>query len=553
VTSPGPDLLQTLVDRRVASRLWHRDTTLFVPEQAPRAAHDAILNRLGWLDAPVEMARTTADLTAFAATTLAAGLSEVYLLGTGGSSLSAEVYRDVPGPHAASCRLTVVDTTDEQAIRQTTEALTPARALFIVASKSGTTVEVRALEQHFWAVMTRALGDTAGRHFVAITDDGMPLAVLARERKYERTFLAPADIGGRFSALSPFGLVPAALLGWDLAAVLESGREMAARCQPDRDVNPGLALGAFMAACAQHGSRDKLTPLFTPALAALGPWIEQLVAESTGKGGRGVLPIIGEPAGAPDGYGTDRQFVVADDPDAPDLLAAGEALQAAGHPVFRIDARAESLGAEFFRWEFATAVAGVALGVNPFDEPNVRDAKARTTAHLEAHRSIGTFHVDPPFQKGEGYLRREHHPIVAAYARRRTGRYVAILDYLPGDRDRTRAIARLRALLRQRTRVATTYGVGPRYLHSTGQYHKGGPNTGLFLLFTAADAGGTPIPGSDYTFSTLKQAQAFGDFEALAASGRDVVHYHIDDPAIDVSAQFEKIVKAFSESEPEAG
>jgi glucose-6-phosphate isomerase len=545
VTTPA-GLLQTLIDRQVASRLWRKDTTLVVPEHGPAAAHDAVKARLGWLTAPADMSAALSDLSAFADATREEKLTQVYLLGMGGSSLCAEVLRDVPFAHTPRCRLTVLDTTDERIIRNVTEGLSPAHALFIVASKSGTTIEVSALERHFSSVMTAALGDEAGRRFVAITDPGSPLADLAGQRRYRRTFLNPASIGGRYSALSLFGLVPAALLGVDLPHLVESGRQMASRCERDLDVNPGLALGAFMAGQAQQG-RDKLTLLLPPPLAPLGPWIEQLVAESTGKNSRGVLPIVDEPIGPPSEYGSDRAFIAAEDPDSSDLVAAASSLEAAGHPVMRLDMTAADLGAEFFRWEFATAVAGAALAVNPFDEPNVKDAKARTAAMLEAHQGLGTFRLDPPFQKGEGYSRREHRPAVAAYARRRAGRYAAILDYLPGDSDRTHAIAALRAALRHRARVATTYGIGPRYLHSTGQYHKGGPNTGVFMIFTAADAGGTPVPGTNYTFSTLKQAQALGDFEALSAAGREVVHYHIDDPNVDVRAQLEKIVKAYSE------
>jgi glucose-6-phosphate isomerase len=545
---PTPSqLLQSLIDRQVAARLWRRDTNLFVSEQAPVSAHDAVTARLGWLTAPNDMREALSDLTAFAEKARDEKLTQVYLLGMGGSSLCAEVLRDVPFAHTPRVRLTVLDTTDERLIRNATEALAPAHALFIVASKSGTTIEVTALERHFWSVMTRAAGDYPGRQFVAITDDQSPLAALAAQRRYRRTFLNPSSIGGRYSALSLFGLVPGALLGVDLARLLESGRQMALRCDRDVDINPGLMLAAFMAGNAQQG-RDKLTLLLPPLLSPLEPWIEQLVAESTGKNSRGVLPIVGEAIGQPSDYGTDRAFVTVDDPDSPDLASTARGLEAAGHPVLRVDASAAELGAEFFRWEFATAIAGVALGVNPFDEPNVRDAKARTAAMLEAHQGLGAFRLDPPFQKGEGYSRREHRPAVAAYARRRMGRYAAILDYLPGDRDRSAAIRALRTALRHRARVATTYGVGPRYLHSTGQYHKGGPNTGVFMIFTAADSGGTPVPETDYTFSTLKQAQALGDFEALAAAGREVVHYHIDDPGVDVTAQLEKIVKLYTDA-----
>jgi hypothetical protein len=327
------------------------------------------------------------------------------------------------------------------------------------------------------------------------------------------------------------------LCGIDIDELLASGRSMADRCRLDEDSNPGLALGAFMGACAQVG-RDKLSLLLAPELAPLGAWIEQLVAESTGKRGRGVLPIVGEPFGEPAEYGGDRAFVAVGT-HAPEVQRLAEGLTAAGHPVFTIETGVRDLGAEFFRWEFATAVAGAVLGVNPFDEPDVRGAKERTQSQLDARRQQGAFRLDPPFESGNGYSRRASAPSRANGAPA-AGRYLAILDYLPADPSREAAIQRLRVHLRANTGLATTHGVGPRYLHSTGQYHKGGPNTGAFLLVTAADQTSTQIPGTEYSFSVLKQAQAFGDFDALAAAGRHVIHYHFDDPGADVAAELER-------------
>ncbi|MGH3630293.1 MAG: glucose-6-phosphate isomerase, partial [Sciscionella sp.] len=266
---------------------------------------------------------------------------------------------------------------------------------------------------------------------------------------------------------------------------------------------------------------------------------EQLIAESTGKHGRGALPVVGEPLGKASEYGADRAFVAVTTPDAPESPLA-KALEQAGHPVFRIATTIDQLGGEFFRWEFATAIAGVVIGINPFDEPNVTDAKNRTKAQLDARKASGTFRLDPPLEKGAGYSRREHvrsTPVT-------TGAYIAILDYLPAEPRRAAVIEQLRGRLRQRTGTATTYGMGPRYLHSTGQYHKGGPNTGTFLIFTAADEHATPVPDTDYTFSALKYAQALGDFEALAAGDRRVIHYHFENPAADYTAELEKVLLA---------
>jgi hypothetical protein len=287
--------------------------------------------------------------------------------------------------------------------------------------------------------------------------------------------------------------------------------------------------------------RDKLTVLLAPAMAALGDWIEQLIAESTGKQGRGVLPIVGEPIGPVREYGPDRAFVAVITETSGAVANTARDLERAGHPVFRITTTAAELGAEFFRWEFATCVAGTLLGVNPFDEPNVSEAKHRTRSQLDTRTTTGAFRIDPPFERGEGYSRRESRPNVGR-AKPAGRRFVAILDFLPADPRRADLFADLRGALRRRLGLATTRGVGPRYLHSTGQFHKGGTNTGIFVLLTATDASATPIPGTEFTFSTLKQAQALGDFDALVANGRQVVHYHLEDPTADFSVTLERLI-----------
>ena len=525
-------MLTEFASAQTASRIWRRDPAVFAGPRAPESVQEAINARLGWLDAPSAIADHLERLQLFSGAVRADGLTDVFLIGMGGSSLCAEVFRDVPEVRQHSCRLGVIDTTDERTIRATTDNLKPHNTLFIVASKSGSTIEVASLERHFFAVMSEQLGGKAGPHFVAITDPGTALESLAIDRRYRDTFINPPDIGGRYSALSLFGLVPASLLGLDIAKLGRSAERMAVQCHEDGDTNPGLSLGAFMAQQAAEG-RDKLTLLLPDEFEPLGPWIEQLVAESTGKVGRGVLPIVGEPLGRAGEYSADRAFVsVSTDSDGEDASLVRD-LERARHPVFRISTSVLDLGAEFFRWEFATAVAGAGLELNPFDEPNVRDAKTRTQAQLDAKAANGTFKVEPPFERGAGYSRREFRPTWQPASPRR--RYLAILDYLPADERRAALVSQLRATVRRRSGIATTYGVGPRYLHSTGQFHKGGPNNGVFVLLTAADASATPVPGMPYTFSTLKQAQALGDFEALVANGREVVHYHLDDPTADFS------------------
>lgn len=523
--------------RHLASRIWARDPTVFVGADAPQGVHEAILNRLGWLDAPSAMPARAAEIETFRQQLATDGLTDVYLLGMGGSSLCAEVLRDVLGVPGHANRLVVLDTTDEHAVRSAADSIVPHRSCFIVASKSGSTIEVTSLERYFRSIMSTTVS-SPGRHFVAITDPGTELVAHAAAQKYRHTFINPADIGGRYSALSLFGLVPAALVGISGATLLATAQEMADACRQDSPLNPGLRLGVFMGAHAAAG-RDKLTFFGSPALAPLGPWIEQLVAESTGKLGRGVLPVVGEPAGPPEQFGADRAFVVATIPGDDTAARFADGLEAAGHPVFRIETHPAALGAEFFRWEFATAVAGAVLGLNPFDEPDVRSAKQRTQAQLDAHRTTGAFRIDPPLVAEPLYSRRDH---AGANATRPANAYVAILDYLPADPSRAAAINRLRASLRRRLNVATTHGVGPRYLHSTGQYHKGGPNTGVFVLVTSGDATATPVPGANYTFSTLKRAQAFGDFDALVAGGRTVVHCHFDSSSADVVTRLEHVL-----------
>ena len=511
----------------LASRIWLRDTSVFLATGASESTRAAVSQRLGWLDAPVTMPAQVPAIEAIAASLRADGLDEFHLLGMGGSSLCAEVLREVT--QATSVRLTVLDTTDEAAIARATASLTHARSGFIVASKSGSTIEVASLEQHFWQAMSAVRGPTTGRHFLAITDPDTSLGALAAERRYRHTFVNPPDIGGRFSALSLFGLVPAALVGLSPTRLLDAGRAMADTCRIEGPDNPALALGAFMADRAREG-RDKLTVLLPPRLAAFGPWIEQLVAESTGKNGRGVLPVVNEPLRSPSEYGSDRAFVLTSLPEAPADDETARALEAGGHPVFRLVAG--DVGGEFFRWEFATAVAGAMLGVNPFDEPNVRDAKERTRLQLDERRRLGRFSVEPPLAYEDGFAWRRHAGAPAAGG----GRYVAVLDYLPADADARAAMAETITAVRAGRPTAVTHGIGPRYLHSTGQYHKGGPNTGVFLLLTADDRTSTPVPDADYTFSALKQAQALGDFEALAAAGRRVIHYHLADPGAGLAA-----------------
>jgi glucose-6-phosphate isomerase len=518
---------------RLVTRIWERDISVW-KAAAGSADAKSIQSRLGWLDVARTMADEIGHITRLAESVAREHIDAVYLLGMGGSSLCAEVLRAVNGVADGYPELFVLDTTDETTIVNAAARLDPARTLFLVSSKSGGTVEVASLEKFFWAHMARALGRDPGEHFVAITDPGTALQKLAESKRYRDVFVNPADIGGRFSALSLFGLVPCALLGADPAALLNAGATMAEGCQQENHANAGLELGAFIGAAAANG-RDKLTVLLPPSLASLGLWIEQLIAESTGKHGKGALPIVDEPLGRPDEYGNDRAFVaVASDRDAPDESRL-HGLEGAGHPVLRLSTRIDGLGAEFFRWEFATAVAGAALGINPFDEPNVAEAKEKTRALLSSFLSAGTLPEPAPTAAASGIRvfsptfsgSSPENVLEAALQSLHGGDYVAILSYLPASSEAETRFREIREGIRARHHAGSTFGVGPRYLHSTGQYHKGGPNTVLAIVITGEDRTRTEIPESGYAFSVLKRAQALGDVETLAAHGRRVVRVHL--------------------------
>lgn len=501
-------------------RIWKKDPSVWLrPGRDSEATARAIANRLGWLDAPVAMREHLGRVKAVADAACAEGIRDVFLLGMGGSSLCAEVMRTSHERGEGRPELHVLDTTDEQALTSAASRMDPGRTWFLVASKSGGTVEVVSMERFFWARMLASLGARAEQHFIAITDPGTSLHLLARKRGYRETFLNPPDIGGRFSALSLFGLVPAALIGMNVEHLLRTASEMAAGCQETGLANSGLSLGSYIAKECARG-RDKLTILLPPSLRMLGLWIEQLVAESTGKHGTGALPVVDEDPQAAVAYGSDRAFVSLETEREP-VGADVDALEAAGHPVLRLTMRADALGAEFFRWEFATAVAGAALGINPFDEPNVQEAKDRTKALL-AQFSQSSKRPDSPPAEDQSAM-----ALAEMIARLSPPQYLGILCYLPFDSDVLEAIEEFRAVVRDRTRVATTLGIGPRYLHSTGQYHKGGPDTGAFLLITSEDATTTQVPDASYSFSVLKRAQALGDLQALQAHGRKTVRVHL--------------------------
>ncbi len=506
-------------DEEAVARLWAQDRTLWAADPAPEIA-----DRLGWLTLPDAMRPEVPALEAFAAEVAAAGITHVVLLGMGGSSLAPEVFARTFAPRPGYPVLLVLDSTHPGAVQAVDEQADPATTLFVVSSKSGTTIEPNSFLAHCWA-RAAALLPEPGRHFAAITDPGTSLAALARDRGFRAVFAANPEVGGRFSALSPFGLVPAALIGADLGALLDEAAAMAAACRRAPTENPGFVLAATLGELARAG-RDKATLLVTPALAALPAWIEQLVAESTGKDGTGILPVAGEPAGPPEAYGDDRLFVyVSVDGDADEAQAAAvAALEAAGHPVVRLPLRdADALGAAMYRFEVAVAMAGSVLGIHPFDQPDVQLAKTLATRAM-AGEADGAPIPAVPAADPEVLAA----ALAGLLARARPGDYLAIQAFVAPTPQAEAALQGLRTAVRDRLRLATTVGFGPRFLHSTGQFHKGGPNTGLFLQVVDDAQPDLPVPGTGYSFGKLIGAQANGDYRALAAKGRRLLRVDLD-------------------------
>ncbi|HLW47966.1 MAG TPA: hypothetical protein VKW09_09390 [bacterium] len=543
--------LDALARDRFVERLWARDPALWASDPG---GQDAVRNGLGWLRAPAAMAETVEDLRRFAAEARDAGYRHVLHMGMGGSSLAplvfARTFPEAPGLH-----LTVLDTTDPATILAEDRRAQGARTLFIVASKSGTTAEPLAFGEYFYTKQRAAAGDRAGEAFIAITDAGTPLAKQAEERRYRRVFANAADVGGRYSALTYFGLVPAALAGVDVGGLLRRALVMADACGPSvaPPRNPGVHLGAVMGELARRG-RDKITFVVSDPLVALGTWLEQLLAESTGKHGTGLLPVADEPLGDPAVYGADRVFVHIRLRGAGNGEAAGrlEALGNAGHPVVGLELDDTlDLAPEFLRWEIATAAAGAILGINAFDQPNVQESKDNTNRLLDVVRREGRLPEPAPSQRAGAlglYADRPERDAAATLARfleeRRPGGYVGILAYLPEAPETHRRLQKIRVRLRDAARLATTLGYGPRYLHSTGQYHKGGPSNGLFLLITGDDAADAPVPGEPYTFGVFKRAQALGDLEALRRHGQRALRVHLGGAVDAALAQLDDLTAA---------
>lgn len=555
-----PAGLQSAVDDALAAwtakdgtrRLWAGDSTLWT------GADEA--KWLGWLTITADMLTQMEALTAFAADVRAAGFEHILLLGMGGSSLCPEVLRMTFGVVPGYPELHVLDSTDPVQVKAFDDAVDLSKTLVIVASKSGSTLEPNIFKQYFFARMVETVGaDRAGSHFVAITDPGSKMQQVAESDGFRYSFYGVPTIGGRYSALSMFGMVPASAMGLDVRRFLENAQAMADACRADSPAqNPGVLLGLILGAAA-NSKCDKLTVITTSEVYDFGAWLEQLVAESTGKIGKGIIPVDREYLASSEVYGEDRLFVyirASDDQDE-----AVTALEAAGQPVIRIDLDdIYTLGAEFFRWEIATAVAGAVIGINPFDQPDVEASKIATKAITSAYEQDRMLpSMLPILQEGgislyadtrnEAALKAAAPETLAGYLKAHIDRltandYFALSAYIPMNAENEAALQQLRHFVRDRKRVATCLGFGPRFLHSTGQAYKGGPNTGVFLQVTCDDALDLPVPGQLYTFGIVKEAQARGDYEVLAERERRALRIHLSS---DLASSFDVLTAIFSD------
>jgi len=560
-----PSELTTAVEAALADwqqhdkvrRLWDKDATLWTGSDE---AH-----WLDWLTEPAVQRENLADLQEFAAEVRDASIKDVVLLGMGGSSMAPEVLRETFGAAAGYPDLKVIDSTDPAQVSAVEESVDLVHTLFIVASKSGSTLEPNILKAYFYKQVVETVGANQAEHFVAITDPGSDLEDTANGAGFRHIFHGKPEIGGRFSALSRFGLVPAALLGVDLQRFLDRTLEMVAACSPDTAItaNPGVVLGSILGSAANQG-RDKLTLIASPGVASIGAWLEQLVAESTGKQGKAIIPLDGESVEVPEAYGEDRLFVYLRLESAADANQdkAVARLEQAGQPVVRIDIEdVYNLGQEWFRWEIATAVSGALMGINPFDQPDVEASKIETLKLTTAFEVNGSLPAETPLAADGGlalYTDADNAVALKAIAgeqatvadylkahlgRIGTGDYLALLAYLPRNEIHDYPLQAMRHLIRATWKIATCVGFGPRFLHSTGQAYKGGPNTGVFLQITCEDAVDLAVPGHEYTFGVVKAAQARGDFEVLAERKRRALRVHLGKDTVQGLQQLWRLVE----------
>jgi transaldolase/glucose-6-phosphate isomerase len=532
--------IQELKGKDFVPGFWNKQADLWVQDAA---GQDSIRSFMGWLRVAETMVDAVPKIETFVNEVKAAGFKHVVVMGMGGSTMAPIVFKSSFEQGENGLPISVLDTTDPGTVREIEASIPLADTLFIVASKSGTTAEPLAFGDYFYAKVKEIKGDKAGENFVAITDPGSKFVTDATAAGYRHIFLNFPEVGGRFSALTYFGLVPAALYGLPVGEILERAILMMRACGAygTTDKNPGLEFGAALGVLAQQG-HDKLTIVVPDALHDLGLWLEQLIAESTGKEGKGLLPVAGEPLGEPGIYGSDRIFVYVGYKDQADEANASklEALKQAGHPVITLLMKdAFDLGQEFFRWEMATAVAGAVFGINPFDQPNVQAAKTATDKLMKAVEADGKLpegEAPAASENGVDYYTAVHGEgasgvLKAFFAQARPGDFLCLQAYLTETPAVSASLLELRQRVQRALHIATTSGYGPRFLHSTGQYHKGGPNTGLFIQFTDDNPQDLPLPGRSYTFGTFKNAQALGDLQALHDNGRRTLRVNLGSDA----------------------
>ena len=537
----------TVADWKAGSkmqRLWQRDATLWTGSDEA--------SWLGWLDITEEQIAQHVVLRNLGKEIWSAGFKDVLLLGMGGSSLCPEVLRMTFGKIAGYPDLHVLDSTDPAQVKAFENKIDIARALFIVSSKSGSTLEPNIFKQYFFERTKQAVGaDKAGSHFIAITDPKSKMQQVAEADRFRHIFFGRPSIGGRYSALSNFGMVPAAVLGVDTKKFLDRTQEMVRACGPSAPVddNPGAVLGIILGTAARSG-RDKVTIITSPDISDFGAWLEQLLAESTGKVGKGIIPVDREELAAPEVYGNDRVFVYIHTQHAINVKQDAKvgALEQAGHAVLRISmADVYDLGAEFFRWEIATAVAGSIIGINAFNQPDVEASKIATRNLTSEYEKTGSLPAEQPVVEDGGIDLFTDDKNAADLARAAggdkslggyvkahlgrigTGDYFAALGYIQMNSEHEKTLQTIRHAVRDKKHVATCLGFGPRFLHSTGQAYKGGPNSGVFLQLTCDDVVDLPVPEQKYTFGAVKAAQARGDFQVLAERGRRALRVHLRD------------------------
>ena len=520
------------------ARLWQKDASLW--------SNTDESNWLGWLTITDEQLANLETLKRFSAEVKNAKFKHVLLLGMGGSSLCPEVLRMTFGKVAGFPELHVLDSTDPQQIKAIERRLDLKKTLCIVSSKSGSTLEPNIFKQYFFERVKKAVGEKlVGSRFIAVTDPGSKMQQVAETDKFWKIFAGVPSIGGRYSALSNFGMVPAAAMGLDVGKFLKSTHEMVKACGANSaaDANPGVILGTILGVAANHG-RDKITIITSPGIFDLGAWLEQLIAESTGKIGKGIIPVDREKPAKPETYGSDRVFAYLQLANKTNKAqdAAVAALEKAGHPVIRITLpNVYTLGQEFFRWEIATAVAGSIIGINAFNQPDVEASKIETKKLTSQYESTGSLPAESPFFTSKDARLFADEKNTAALSGGNTlgdvlkshlsrigvGDYFAVLGYIPMNPENEKALQAIRHSVRDLKRVATCLGFGPRFLHSTGQAYKGGPNSGVFLQITCDDVSDLAVPGQKYTFGVVKAAQARGDFAVLAERGRRALRVHL--------------------------